>query len=97
LSTTATAWAEFNNTGTGHWMHGQTYLGTQGPQDRSSPFCTPSVQVAAWQTFEVHTPLWQSEATRQALVAAQALVGSLIGRDGVPESSDLNTSGAVRA
>jgi hypothetical protein len=39
--TTAIVWAEFNNTGTGHWMHGQTYLGTQGPQDRSSPFCTP--------------------------------------------------------
>ena len=36
---TATAWAEFNNTGTGAWYHGETYLGTQGPQDRSSPFC----------------------------------------------------------
>jgi N-acetyl-anhydromuramyl-L-alanine amidase AmpD len=36
---TAIVWAEFNNTGTGHWMHDQTKLGTQGPQDRSSPFC----------------------------------------------------------
>ena len=36
---TATVWAEFNNTGTGALAHGETYLGTQGPQDRSSPFC----------------------------------------------------------
>lgn len=36
---TAIVWAEFNNTGTGHWMHSQTKIGTQGPQDRSSPFC----------------------------------------------------------
>lgn len=37
---TATVWAEFRNDGTGHWKHGETFLGTQGPQDRSSPFCT---------------------------------------------------------
>lgn len=37
---TAIVWAEFNNTGTGHWLHDQTFLGTQGPQDRNSPFCT---------------------------------------------------------
>ena len=40
---TAIVWAEFNNTGTGHWMHDQTRLGTSSPQDRSSPFCnTPN-------------------------------------------------------
>ncbi|MBI4582277.1 MAG: N-acetylmuramoyl-L-alanine amidase, partial [Planctomycetes bacterium] len=38
---TAIVWAEFRNDGTGHWRHAETRLGTQGPQDRSSPFCTP--------------------------------------------------------
>lgn len=37
---TATVWAEFNNTGTGHWTHSNTYLGTSSPQDRDSAFCT---------------------------------------------------------
>lgn len=36
--TTATVWAEYTNTGTGHWTHGSTRLGTSSPQDRSSPF-----------------------------------------------------------
>ena len=31
----------------------------------SVPFCTPSLQVGAWQTFEVHTPLSQSPPTAQ--------------------------------
>jgi len=35
---TAIAWAEFNNTGTGTWSHAGTRLGTSSPQDRSSPF-----------------------------------------------------------
>lgn len=38
---TAIVWAEFRNDGTGHWKHAETRLGTQGPQDRNSPFCTP--------------------------------------------------------
>jgi N-acetyl-anhydromuramyl-L-alanine amidase AmpD len=37
---TAVAWVEFTNTGTGVWKHAETRLGTQDPQDRSSPFCT---------------------------------------------------------
>ncbi len=37
---TAIVWAEFRNDGTGHWKHAETRLGTQDPQDRSSPFCT---------------------------------------------------------
>ena len=36
--TTATAWAEYTNTGTAVWGHAATNLGTSGPQDRSSPF-----------------------------------------------------------
>lgn len=36
--TTAIAWAEYTNTGTATWGHAGTKLGTQGPQDRSSPF-----------------------------------------------------------
>lgn len=35
---TATAWVEYKNTGTSTWGHAGTKLGTQGPQDRSSPF-----------------------------------------------------------
>ncbi len=35
---TATAWVEYTNTGTGHWTHGDTRLGTSSPQDRSSAF-----------------------------------------------------------
>lgn len=39
---TVIAWAEFRNDGTGHWKHAETRIGTSSPQDRSSPFCTPS-------------------------------------------------------
>lgn len=35
---TATAWVEYKNNGTATWGHAATNLGTQGPQDRSSPF-----------------------------------------------------------
>lgn len=35
---TATCWAEFTNQGTATWGHGNSRLGTQNPQDRSSPF-----------------------------------------------------------
>lgn len=35
---TATCWAEFTNQGTAVWGHAATRLGTQNPQDRSSPF-----------------------------------------------------------
>lgn len=35
---TATAWVEYTNTGTGTWTHDNTRLGTTDPQDRSSPF-----------------------------------------------------------
>ncbi len=36
--TTAIAWVEYTNTGTGTWTHSNTRLGTSSPQDRSSPF-----------------------------------------------------------
>lgn len=39
---TAIAWVEFVNTGTGAWHHSETYLGTSSPRDRISPFCNPS-------------------------------------------------------
>ena len=51
--TTAIVWAEFNNTGTGHWMHGQTLPGHPGPQDRSSPFCTSGNWVSCNRPSEV--------------------------------------------
>ncbi len=35
---TAIAWAEYMNDGTATWSHAGTRLGTQGPQDRCSPF-----------------------------------------------------------
>jgi len=35
---TAVAWAEYMNDGTATWGHAATRLGTQGPQDRCSPF-----------------------------------------------------------
>jgi hypothetical protein len=36
----------------------------------SPPFCTPSLQVAAWQTLAVHTWLAQSDAWRHSTHAA---------------------------
>jgi hypothetical protein len=39
--TTAIVWAEFRNDGTSSWTHCATKLGTSGPRDRTSPFCTP--------------------------------------------------------
>lgn len=39
---TAIAWVEFTNTGTGTWTHGNTRLGTSSPQDRASPFYNSS-------------------------------------------------------
>lgn len=43
---TAIAWVEYTNTGTGHWTHGDTRLGTSSPQDRSSPFYNSSNWIA---------------------------------------------------
>jgi hypothetical protein len=42
------------------------------PQSTSDsvPFFTPSVHVAVWQMFEVHTPLWQSAATAHPFLSA---------------------------
>jgi len=39
---TAIAWVEFVNNGTGTWTHSNTRLGTSSPQDRTSPFCNTS-------------------------------------------------------
>ncbi len=39
---TAVVWAEFRNDGTSSWTHCATKLGTSGPRDRTSPFCTPA-------------------------------------------------------
>lgn len=44
---TATAWAEYTNTGTSHWTHGATKLGTSSPQDRTSPFFNSGNWLAA--------------------------------------------------
>ena len=50
---TATAWAEFTNTGTGHWTHDKTRLGTSSPQDRSSPFYNSGNWVSAKRPSDV--------------------------------------------
>ena len=44
---TATAWVEYKNTGTGSWTHGNTRLGTSSPQDRTSPFYNSGNWVSA--------------------------------------------------
>ena len=51
--TTAIAWAEYTNTGTAVWGHAATKLGTQGPQDRSSPFYNAGNWINATRPSEV--------------------------------------------
>ena len=50
---TAVAWVEYKNTGTGHWTHTATRLGTSSPQDRTSPFFNSANWVGATRPSDV--------------------------------------------